>query len=107
MQTCVCLNVATCPSVTAMWLYPSAATILSTEGSSLCVCVCVASVHWRVVGEEKERDKHLHAAIMGNFPTAAKLKPPKTKQRGQIYSLDESVIDAAHNRARERDDCYI
>ena len=44
----------------------------------------------------------MQAAIMGNFPTAAKLKLPKTKQRGQIYSLDESVTEA-HNRERERE----
>lgn len=71
----------------------------------VCVVVCTARVHWRVVGEEKARDKHLQAAIMGNFPTAAKLKPPKTKQRGQIYSLDDSVNDAHTERERERDDC--
>ena len=44
----------------------------------------------------------MQAAIMGNFPTAAKLKLPKTKQRGQIYSLDKSVTEA-HNRERERE----
>lgn len=40
---------------------------------------------------------------MGNFPTAAKLKPPKTKQRGRIYSLDDSVNDAQREGGG---DCY-
>lgn len=62
-----------------MWLCPPAAPIVCTEPAAapclVCLCACSASAHWRVVGEEKERDKHLQAAIMGNFPTAAKLKP--------------------------------
>lgn len=33
----------------------------------------------------------MQATIMGNFPTAAELKLPKTKQRGKIYSLVESM----------------
>lgn len=33
----------------------------------------------------------MQATIMGNFPTAAELKRPKTKQRGKIYSLVESM----------------
>lgn len=105
-----CCNVTKCDSE-KMWVYPSAATILSTVWQPLfvhvcmCVCmlVCIASVHQRVVGEEKARDKHLQAAIMGNFPTAAKLKPPKTKQRGQIYSLDDSVNDAQREKEKKKE----
>lgn len=117
---CVCVrpyaNMWVCVSTwqrVQMWRWENVVPSFSSYhfiywGLCLCLCACVflcastASVHWRVVGEEKERDKHLQAAIMGNFPTAAKLKPPKTKQRGQIYSLDESVTDA-HNRERGRE----
>lgn len=40
-----------------------------------------------VAGEERKEHKHLQAAIMCNFPTAAKLEPPN-KTRRQIYSPD-------------------
>lgn len=63
----------------------------------MCVRACDC-MHAHAYGEcwlyyrgQKRRDEHLQAAIMGNFPTAAELKLPKTKQRGKIYSLVESM----------------
>lgn len=51
------------------------------------VCVHVQPEHTGECLERRERDKHVQAAIMGNFPTAAKLKPLKTKQRRRMYAL--------------------
>lgn len=73
MQICACLNVATSPRVTerrcasVLQHHPLSAWSLQQP----CVCVYVQPEPTGEYLEKRERDKHVQAAIMDNFPTAA------------------------------------
>lgn len=85
----------TCTRVSKSEIEIAGSSFSNHRQTSVCVCVCVRtytySECWLNYRGQKRRDEHLQATIMGNFPTAAELKLPKTKQRGKIYSLVESM----------------